>query len=379
MKKDYKDYILKHKRYREKKVVQTSIINIVGSLILAIFEIIIGFFSHSIAIILDGVETISTALGSVVIIIAIKLSGKAPDRKHPLGYGRIEYVSEMIVASIIVYIGVTSLITEAQAILNGKMPRYNYASYIVLIVSMITKFYLALHEKEMSYKLHSRALGITAFDSFANSLTSMFIIISAVIYARTGTNVENYVGIAISILILRVGLLIFRDTLTEILGKSIHSELADEVKETMLNFEQVRGVYDFVLHSYGRDRYIGSVHIEVSSKLELLELETLQRRITEIVYIKHGVVITAIGIYAINLEDEDFMKVYNYINSFVKHYRDVEEVHGLYFDKEKKEIHFDIVLDCMVENKEAMIQAFKEEIEEEYKDYTVSIQRDIPI
>ncbi len=379
MQKDYKDYIIKHKKERERMIVHTSLIGIIGSTILAVFEIVIGFLSNSIAIVLDGIETISTAVGSVVIIIAIKLSNKPPDKKHPLGYGRIEYVSDMILASIIIYIGLTAFMTELKAIIYNRVPSYTYASYIVLIVSMITKFFLALHERKMGKKAHSKSLAITAFDSFYNSALSMFILICAIIYTKTGTNLENYLGLIISLFIIRVGLKIFVDTLTEVLGQRVHSKLVDDIKKTMMNFEDVRGVYDFVLHSYGRDKYIGSVHIEVDSEIDVLELERLQRRITEQVYIVHSVVITAIGIYAINTKDEDFMKIYNYINTFANNYRDIEEVHGLYVDKEKKEIFFDIVLDCMVENKEAMIEAFKIEIEEEYKDYNVTIQRDIPI
>ncbi len=379
MQKDYKDYIMKHKKERERLIVHTSLIGIVGSTILAIFEIIVGFLSNSIAIILDGIETISTAVGSIVIIITIKLSNKPPDKKHPMGYGRIEYVSDMIVASIIIYIGLTAFMTELKAIIYGRVPNYTTATYIVLVVSMITKFLLGLHERKVGKKVHSKSLSITAFDSFYNSTLSMLIIISALIYSKTGTNLENYLGLVIAMFIFRVGLKIFVDTLTEVLGKKVQSKLVDDIKKTMINFDDVRGVYDFVLHSYGRDKYIGSVHIEVDSEIDVLELERLQRRITERVYIVHGVVITAIGIYAINTKDEDFMKIYNYINTFVKNYRDVEEVHGLYVDKEKKEIYFDIVLDCMVENKDAMINAFKLEIEEEYRDYTVTIQRDIPI
>lgn len=380
MHENYKDYIDREKKKREDKIVHSSFIAILGSLILSIFEIVTGIVSNSSILVLYGIETVSTGIASMVIVVGIKLSSKEPDKKHPLGYGRFEYVADLVVATIIVYIGITALISQIKAIVAGPpLPNYTQEAYVVLVIAMVTKFLFGLHENQVGIKTRSKALIGTAIDSYANALFSFTIILSAIIYERLGIDVENYIGLLISAMIIRNGFGIFMNTLTEILGRRANPLFVKEIKDAIMEFEPVEGVYDCVLHSYGRDRYVGSVHIEIPSSMPILELENLQRRISEKIYSKFGVMLTAVGIYAINYEDYDFMRIYNYLNTIAKHYRDVEEVHGLFFDRENKRISFDIVLDCSVEHKDLMIQAFKAELEEEYRDYTVTIHRDIPL
>lgn len=378
--KDNRELVSKERKSREKEIIHTSLIALVGSLLLASVEIMVGIWSKSGILILYGIETVSTGLASLVIITGIKLSAKEPDRRHPLGYGRLEYISDMVVATIIVNIGITALITAVKTIIAGPtITEYNLTSYTVLVVAMVTKFLLAVHEREVAKKTRSKALAGTAIDSFANSFVSFSIIVSSVIYAKYGKNVENYVGLLVAFFIIRNGYEIFLNTLTEVLGRRASKTLIHEIKETIMGFEHVIGVYDFVLHSYGRDKYVGSVHIEILTTLPILELEIMQRRIKDTVYLNHGVMLTAIGIYATDEEDEDFMKIYNYLNTFAKHCKDIEEVHGLFLDKENKQISFDIVLDHYAEDKDILVEAFKTEIQDEYKDYTVNVNRDMPL
>ncbi len=379
MRKDYKNYIMSYKKDREKEIIKTSLIGIIASVILAIFMISIGYISNSVAIILDGVEIISTALASIIILIGIKLSAKSPDKKHPYGYGRIEYISDMIVSFIILYIGIMALKTEITTIMNPSTPQYSAYTFIILSVSMVVKFLLGIHEKEVAKKTHSRALAGASADSFANAIVSFSIIISSIIFIYYDINIENYIGLIISLLIIRIGFTILKNTISDILGTTIHSKLNDKIKKTISEFNNVIGVYDLVLHSYGRHKYIGTVYIEISSEMSMTDFELLQINIIEKIYLEYSVIISAIGVYAIDLNNAEFMEVYNDINDLVDNSTALDDAHGIFINKEKKKIYFDVVVDCTVENQGEILSKIKKELENKHQGYEVVIQKDMPL
>ena len=246
---------------REKVIVRTSVIGIFINLLLVIFKAIIGLISNSIAILLDAVNNLSDALSSIVTIISTKIADLEPDKKHPLGHGRIEYLSAMIVAGIIFYAGITSLIESIKKIFNPVKVEYSNITFIILVVSIILKLLLGKYVKNIGEKFNSPSLVASGSDATFDAILSFSVLVSVILYIFTDINIEAYVGVLISIFIIKSGIEIFMDAVNEILGKRVDKETINEIKKTICKIENVYGAYDLMLHNYGPNRYVGSVHI----------------------------------------------------------------------------------------------------------------------
>ncbi len=262
---------------------------------------------------------------------------------------------------------------------NPDTPKYTMATFLVLSVSAMVKLLLAKHEKEVGKKHHSRSLLGASVDSLANAFVSIFIIISAIIYLNYDAQVENYIGIIISLLIIKEGVTLLRDTLEEILGKKAKPEFIKGIKDTIKEFDEVSGVYDVILHSYGRDRYVGSLHIEIPCTMDILSLDTLERKISRKIYKEYGVGLEGISIYTINTIDEEMHEMYDFIREVACRQKDVLNAHGVYVDREAKEIFFDIVVDFKVTDIKALVGRIREDLQKKYDGYRIYIKTDIDI
>ena len=204
---------------REKIIVRTSIVGIIVNLLLSGFKAFIGLVSNSIAITLDAVNNLSDALSSVVTIIGAKLAGKAPNKKHPLGYGRIEYLSSMIVAAIVLYAGLTSLVESIKKVIHPEAADYSVLSLVIMSVAIAAKIVLGLYVKRTGKKVDSGALTASGVDALFDAILSSSVLLSAVIYLVFRLPLEAYVGIVISCFIIKSGLEMLIETLDDIIGK----------------------------------------------------------------------------------------------------------------------------------------------------------------
>ncbi|MBQ7433190.1 MAG: cation transporter, partial [Lachnospiraceae bacterium] len=274
---------------RDKKIIQTSIIGILANVFLAGFKAVVGVLTHSIAVVLDAVNNLSDALSSVITIIGTKLAGKAPDKKHPLGYGRIEYLSAAIISLIVLYAGITSLVESGKKIIYPTTPEYTTVALIIITVAVLVKIVLGRYVKHVGEEVNSNSLIASGEDATLDSIISASTIVAAAIYLIWGLRLEAWLGAVISVIIIKSGFEMLRDTLSEILGERVESDVAKGVKKTLLEFEDVHGAYDLVLHNYGPDRLIGSVHIEVPDTYSVEKLDALEREIVQKVYETHQV------------------------------------------------------------------------------------------
>ena len=221
---------------RETVIIRTSLIGILTNLFLSGFKITLGLISKSIAIVLDGVNNLSDALSSVITIIGARMAGKAPDRKHPLGHGRIEYLSAMIVAAIVLYAGLSALIASVQAILEPETAEYTPASLVILGVAIAVKLILGRYVKKQGEKVKSGALIASGSDAMFDAILSASALGSALIYLASGISLEAWVGAVISVFILRAGIRILMETLDQILGSRADPETSRAVRD-ILNAE----------------------------------------------------------------------------------------------------------------------------------------------
>ena len=363
---------------RERVIVRTSVIGILTNVLLAAFKAVVGLLSHSIAVILDAVNNLSDALSSVVTIIGAKLGARQPDKKHPLGYGRIEYISSMIVAAIVLYAGVTSLVESVKKIITPEAADYSTVTLVIIGAAILVKLALGTFVKKQGEKVHSGALTASGSDALFDAVLSASVLLSAVVYLVWGLSLEAYVGVAISGFIIKAGVEMMLETLDDIIGKREDGESSRQIKEIICAEEAVLGAYDVTLFNYGPNRNYGSVHIELPDTMTVDEVDRLTRRIQQDVFQKTGVILTGIGVYSFNTADDEAARMRNAIQRAVMSHEWALQMHGFYADIRRKTVRFDVVLSFDISRKEA-VQILNTEIRALYPDYELLIVPDVDI
>ena len=361
---------------REKVIVRTSIIGIVANVFLAAFKAVIGFLSNSIAITLDAVNNISDAASSLITIVGAKLAAREPDKEHPFGYGRIEYMSAIIISVIVFYAGVTSLIESVKQILQPETPDYSTLSLIIVAVAVVVKIFLGRYVKNVGEQVNSDALVNSGEDAKLDSVISASTLVAAGIFLTLQISLEAWLGAIISLVIIKAGIDMLRETLSKILGERNDVELAKSIRKTITGFPGVRGAYDLVLHNYGPDSWQGSIHIEVPDTYGANQLDKMLREIMMEVMQKHNVLLTAIGVYSFNTSDEEISRLEKKIREIVFSHQYVRQIHGFYLTKETKNIRFDLVISFDAPNRQAVFQEVVAHIQAEFPTYELQVVMD---
>ena len=364
---------------REKIVIRTSLLGILANLLLSGFKVTVGLLSNSIAIISDAVNNLTDAMSSIVTIIGTKLANKAPDRKHPYGYGRIEYMTSLIVSFIVLYAGATALIESIKKIITPETVDYDVFTLIVIGVAVFVKFVLGFYVKKKGREAHSDALVASGTDAINDGILSGADFVSAIIYLIFKVDIEAYVSVVLAGFIIKTGIELVKESVSNILGTRVESKLARAIKKEILKEEQIEGAFDLILHNYGPDQYQGSVHIEVPDTMTAVEIDKISRRISARVIKKFGVVLHTIGIYSMNTKDKEAIRIREDIKSIVFAHEDVLQFHGFYYDEAEKVISFDIIIDFVVKEREKLYCDIYDEIKAKYPDYNLNITLDVDV
>ena len=364
---------------RDQIIVKTSIIGILANVFLAAFKAVVGVISGSIAVTLDAVNNLSDALSSVITIVGTKLAGKAPDKKHPYGYGRIEYLTAILIAVIVLYAGVTSLVESVRKILEPENPEYTAVSLIIIGVAVLVKIVLGRYVSHVGKKVNSDSLMASGKDALLDSIISASTLVAAAIFLLWGLSLEAWLGAVISLVIIKSGLEMLRDSLSQVLGERSESEISKKIKTTIAEFEDVHGVYDLVLHNYGPDRLIGSVHIEVDDTLSMDRLDELVRAIVSKILESCGVILTGISIYSRSTKNDHANELRQTIRKLVMAHEYVLQMHGFYLNEENKTIVFDVVIDYACPDRFALHEQIRNEVMAALPDYNVQIALDADV
>ena len=365
--------------HREKVVITTSIISIAANIVLAAFKAAVGWLAHSIAIISDAVNNLSDALSSIITIVGTKLAGKRPDRKHPYGYGRIEYITSMVVSAIVLYAGLTTLVESVKKIIRPEPADYSTLTLVVLVAAIVVKYILGIYVKKKGRQVHSDALVVSGTDAFNDALLSISVLASALIYLLFEVSLEAYVGVMLAVFIIKTGLELIREAVDNILEVRVESKLAQAIKADIAQEKNVCGVFDLVLNNYGPDNYLGSIHVELPDKLTVADVNKLSRQITKKIMDKYGVILHTIGVYSVNTQDKDVIAMRRAVKKIIAAHPSVIQMHGFYVDQEKKEISFDIIIDYQAPDSQAIYQAIYDTLQKKYPDYRISIALDVDI
>ena len=363
---------------RDKVIIRTSIIGILANVLLAAFKAAVGIASNSIAVVLDAVNNLSDALSSIITIVGTKLAGKLPDKKHPLGYGRIEYISAMIVSGIVLYAGITSAVESVKKIIHPEKPEYSVISLVIIAVAVVVKIVLGRYVKAKGEEVNSGSLVASGSDAMFDAILSASVLACAIIFMITGISLEAFVGAVISVIIIKSGVEMMIETLNEILGVRADEETTDRIKELLTGEDEVQGAYDLIMFNYGPDKNLASVHLELPDNMSVREVDRLTRKLERKVYKETGVVLVAVGVYSYNTGDDEAARIQKDVRERVLAHDWAVQLHGFYVDVETKEMTFDVVISFDISPREAL-SALYEEMKKAYPDYKIVIAPDVDV
>lgn len=366
---------------REKGIARTSLVGIIGNVILVGIKATIGFIAGSVSIIMDAVNNLTDSLSSIITIIGTKLSGKKPDKKHPFGHGRIEYITSAVVGIIILVAGITAIYESILSIIdhfqNGTMADYSLVSLIIIGVAVFIKLSLGLFFRLQGKKYDSDVLKASGVDALFDVLLSLGTLVGAIVSKFAGFYVEGYIGIIIGLFILRSGFEVIRGAVTYIIGSSFDEELSKQIKADIGAVKGVEGVYDLILNNYGYNRYIGSVHVGVKDQLSAKQIQDIERAVNYLMFTKYNTIMTT-GIYAENTSSEIARKIKGEALEIIKQYPSITQLHGFYIDEARKFVNFDIVVSFDVHNTDQLTKDVMQAMLERNEDYTffINVDRD---
>ena len=365
---------------RDAIIVRTSIIGIIANAFLAAFKAAIGIFTNSIAILLDAVNNLTDAFSSVVTIIGTKLANKEPDRKHPYGHGRIEYLTTIVISVIIMYAGVTALLESITRIIKPEVAQYDTISLVIVAVAVLVKIILGRYVKSVGMRVESDSLVASGTDALMDAIISAATLVAALVYIGTGVALEAWLGAIISLVIIKAGIDILREAMSKIIGQRVDAELTHGIKETICSVDGVHGAYDLILNDYGPQRLTGSVHIQVDEDVSAREIDAITRAVQRKVYDQHHVIVHTVGIYSENREAEgDVREIREDIDKVISEHEEVLQVHGFYVDEEIKLVNFDLVLNFDAKNRKEVYAQIVREIQELHPDYRFQVVLDADI
>ena len=365
---------------RESIIVRTSVIGIAANIFLSAFKAAVGFITNSIAIIMDSVNNLSDALSSVITIVGTKLAGKPADKKHPFGHGRVEYLTALVIAVIILYAGLTACIESVKKIINPVTPDYNTASIVIISVAVVVKIVLGLYVKASGKKVNSDSLIASGQDALMDSIISASTIVAAAVFLIWHVSLEAYLGVLISFAIIKAGIETLRETISKILGERVDSHLSKDIKRTIISCDkEILGAYDLVLNNYGPDMHVGSAHIEVPDTWSADKIDSMSRKIANEVYVKHGVAMSAIGIYSVNTKENSAAQIRERVSKIVMEHKEILQMHGFFVDEKTKQMRFDIIVSFDSLSMKEMFNHVVQDVRDAFPDYDVQVQFDVDI
>ena len=360
---------------RDKKIIQTSLIGIAANILLVVAKAIIGFIAHSIALITDAINNLTDSLSSAITIIGTKLAGKKPDKKHPYGHGRIEYLVSLIIGIIILAAGVMAIYESVKALIDNPVVEYSVISLVIIALAVGVKVFVGLYYLKVGKEVNSEPLKASGKDALFDVLLSLATVVGIVTSLIWHINIEGYIGIIIGLFILRTAIEVLHDGVSLIIGERASQEEIDAIKHLVCSFPEVKGAYDLIINNYGANKTIASIHIEVDDSLTATQIHLLTRNITARAYAELGTILT-VGIYASNEADPRVKEIKDFTYKLIEKEEGINQIHGFYIDEEKKIISFDLIFDFKFDKPQVKIAELVNTLKEKYPEYTFYIIQD---
>ncbi len=357
---------------RARRIVRTSFVGIGANVLLAAFKAAVGLAAGSVSVVMDAVNNLTDALGSVLTLAGVQLARRAPDAKHPFGYGRIEYFSAVSIAALVLAAGAGSLVESAKKIVHPAAPDYGTVSLVVVAVAVAAKLALGRYVSRQGRACNSDALVASGADASFDAILSASTLAGALLVKFAGINLDGWIGAAISVFILKAGVGMLLESVGNIMGSRPDAEVSKKIRATVEAVPGVFGAYDLVLHNYGPDSAIGSVHVEIDGSLDAAAIHRLTRAVQVAVLDAFHVFLT-VGIYAVDparQADRDA------IEAAAMRHPGVKAVHGVFFDDARAAVTFDVLVDFTVRDRDALRAAILADLAGRFPGRTLSLAFD---
>lgn len=359
---------------RYAQVVQYSLIGIVANLLLAGLKVAAGLLAGSIAVVLDGVNSLSDVFSSTATIIGEKIANMRPSRKHPYGYGRVEYVTSIVIGAVVLAAGAVSIYESVAKIASPSAPDFSTLTLSVLVVAMLAKVAIGIAFVRKGRAINSQPLRASGVDAAYDAVLTFGALVSALICLIWGIDLDGWVGLVISVFVVKAGFDIVRDAVASIIGERPSEECVARIRALIAEHEGVLGVYDLMLDTFGPERTMGACRIEVRDDMLASEIHELTRHISEDLDRECRTQLI-LGIYAAN-STGDFADIHRKLNELVDHHPEILQVHGFYVDEDTNHIDFDLVID-FDHDADELKKHILDEMKSFYPDYTYNVITDL--
>lgn len=352
---------------REGTVVTVSGLNILVNLIFAAIKVVIGLAVSSIAIVSEGVNNATDSATSLITIVGTKLSAKHPTEKHPFGFGRIEYLTSLLISVLILFTGAELMESSVKRIFEPQEMSISYVTMAIIAVSALVKLALGLYTIKEGRRVDSSSLVALGTECRSDSVVSVITLVTALVFLVFRVSLDAYAGIIMSLIVLKAGFEVLKETLSDILGQAGEKELAQELYRIIRAEPLVLNAADMMLHNYGPDAYSGSVNVEIDHSKTVEEvyaaLHELQLRI---MHEKH--ITMVFGIYAVDRDHAQIRQLREQVAAFVREQKHVTSYHALYIHPNGKDLYVDLVVDYDLADWEALRKEFTAYMAELYPD-----------
>ena len=303
-----------------------SYISIFLNFILFMIKLIIGLILKSVSITADAFNNLSDSASSIINLIAFKFSLKPPDKEHPLGHGRYEYISSLIISFLIIFVGISFIKSSFEKILSKETTSFNWVLFFILIISIFIKIWIGFLNLKISKKINSQSLKATSVDALYDALITTVLSISILLSNFKNLSLDGYAGIIISSFIIYSGIKLIKETLNPLLGEAPSEDFVQNLKSNILKHENILGLHDLIVHNYGPNRTLASIHAEVPSNLSLIDVHILIDKIEKQIEQDMGIHLV-IHMDPIDIHNQESLEIFKNIKTLIK--KNIYEVNNI--------------------------------------------------
>lgn len=361
-----------------------GVVGIITNLMLFIIKLSVGLFSNSVSILADAFNNLSDAASSIITIVGFKMANKPADAEHPFGHGRIEYITAMIVSFMVMLVGLQFVKTSFQKIINPTPVTFELLPFILLLVSIGFKFWLSKFNKSIGNKINSSTLKATATDAMGDVFTSTTVVISFLISKFTTLPIDGYIGIIVALAIVYSGFSLIKETLSPLLGEPPDPILVSNITDMVMSYENITGIHDLIVHNYGPGRIMASIHAEIPSNIDIMEIhhiiDTAEREIS-----KKLNIYLVIHMDPICVDTDEIIEARNMVQDVLSKYEEIKSFHDFRVvgDHDKKNLIFDIEVSptylANENNSAKLLSNIKNDIKEKSPEYKCVITVDLAL
>lgn len=358
---------------RNLTIIRYNLAGIVMNLGLAALKLVVGKSVNSHAIMLDGVNSLSDSLSSSLSILSAALGNKKADKNHPMGYGRLEYLCTFAITAVIIYVGIRSIIGAVDSVIHPhEAPHYNNAAVSIMVISLSCKLIYGVLMRRKGRSINSAGMIATGSDSLGDALISIGILTGILVIRYTELDIEHYICILISLLLINTGIGLLKESMDKLLGTKVDPELKKRIVRTLMKEPEILNVSNMTVHNYGENVYIGSLDIEVDSDTRAEDITRLSRRVITKAR-ECGVKITSVGITAADMSNPEVAEIWDAVINTALRHESVTRVSSLNVEKEGRSISFYIVQDYSLKDREKERAELLEELREAYPDMNIEM------